>query len=61
MKVLIKEKETGELICKYEIILKGLNYNPKESEFFDEAWENAIQDEFVTQELRYYYSFELQP
>jgi hypothetical protein len=36
-----------------------LNYKPQESEFFDEAWENAVQDELVTDGSCHNYNFEL--
>ena len=57
MKVFITDKETGSLIAEYVINLRALNYEVQESEYFDEAWENAVQDKLITKGSRQDYNF----
>ena len=59
MDVLIIEMETGKLIAKLPIILRGMNYTPQEEEYFSAAWECAVEDKIVESNRRDKYSFQL--
>jgi hypothetical protein len=55
-KVLIRENSTGNVVCIDEINLRAVNYDPDEREWFDIAWENAVEDGLVNDEDRANYS-----
>jgi hypothetical protein len=57
--VLIVETKTGELATRIPIALKGIGYSPSEDEYFNEAWNCAVQDETVDPNCREDYSFQL--
>lgn len=56
MEILITEIITGHIIS-VQVILGGLNYNPSEQAYFDEAWRCAIDDNLVVQGHRGCYAF----
>ncbi|GAA5444353.1 hypothetical protein Misp06_02539 [Microbulbifer sp. NBRC 101763] len=46
-KIIIIKIETEEIITTDQISLGGLNYDPQDQEWFDQAWDNAISDGLV--------------
>lgn len=56
MEVLITEIITNHII-RVRVILGGLNYNPSEQAYFDEAWRCAVVDNLVNQDHRGSYAF----
>jgi hypothetical protein len=61
MKVLITNKKTGSsILIPGSITLGALNYEVPESDYFNEAWKNAVEDGLVTKESHQEdYNFEL--
>lgn len=55
-KVLI-EDDSGNIIKVDEINLQGANYAPKDQEWFDIAWINAVEDKLVKESDRETYKF----
>ena len=47
MKVQIIETATGNVLTVDEINLKWINNDPEEKEWFDIAWQNAVEDGLV--------------
>jgi len=47
MNVLIVERNSGQVVAQYPVELQGLNYTPSEQEYFNLAWQNAIEDGIV--------------
>ena len=50
-KILIMD-DAGNVVTLDEINLKTLNYDPADHEWFDLAWQNAVEDGLVTDEDR---------
>lgn len=48
MNVLIIETKSGKAIATYPIHIGALDHAPTEQEFFDSAWECAVEDELVS-------------
>lgn len=59
MRVQIIEKMIGKVVQEYSIDLGSINCTVKESEYFDMAWENAIEDQLVAKNDRQDYLFKL--
>ena len=57
MNVQILEISTGKLIATYPIILGGQNYHPEDIEYFNQAWDCAIEDGLVASQSKEKYSF----
>ncbi len=56
----ITDKESGDLLVEYEIILRNLGGQPvPESEYFDDAWQQVIDDNLVSFSTRDDFNFEL--
>jgi hypothetical protein len=43
MKVTVIDKRTGEVVARYPITLKGLNYMPADEAYFTDAWGSAAK------------------
>ncbi len=54
--VTIKENKSGKVITVGEINLKGMNYDPVEKEWFDLAWDNAVDDGLVNANEKHEYT-----
>lgn len=50
-KVLIMD-DTDNVITIDEISLQAVNYEPADQEWFDLAWQNAVEDKLVNEEDR---------
>jgi hypothetical protein len=50
-KVLIMD-DTGRVVTIDEINLRGINYEAKDQEWFDLAWQNAVEDGLVDEHDR---------
>lgn len=59
MNVLIINTETGKVVATYPVLLKGLNYSPSEGEYYNEAWQCAVEDNIVEPNRREDYGFQL--
>lgn len=59
MKVSIFEADSGDFVVSYQVALGGLNYNPSEGEYYDEAWRCATEDGVVQPQSRGRYTFGL--
>ncbi|MEI6067489.1 MAG: hypothetical protein WCP96_09130 [Methylococcaceae bacterium] len=60
MIVRITDKESGDLLIDYPIILRNIGGQPvTESEYFDEAWQNVIDDNLISLSTRDDFNFEL--
>jgi hypothetical protein len=59
MEVSIIENETAKVAASYTINLGGLNYTPRDEEYFSEAWRCAVEDGIVDADNRSKYSFRL--
>jgi len=57
--VLILDKDTGKVVAECPINLEGLNYSPKEEEYFALAWQTAVEDNLVDSNCRNKYQFKL--
>ncbi len=58
MLVKIFEIGTNKTIAVYPISLDGLNYIPADTEYFAQAWINAVDDDLVNSERRDKYFIE---
>lgn len=63
MHVVIIEKSTNRVVATVPVALRGINYAPTDSEWFDQAWEAAVEDKLVdaSQRFRYSFGFEIKP
>lgn len=59
MDVIIVETKTGELATRIPITLRAIGYLSSEVEYFNEAWNCAVQDKAVDPNRREDYSFQL--
>lgn len=59
MDVLIINQENKEVVAEYPVSLQGLNYAPSEEEYFNLAWDAAVEDGVVDSEKRSGYEFKL--
>ncbi|MCH9828044.1 MAG: hypothetical protein K0U79_09895 [Gammaproteobacteria bacterium] len=50
-KVLIMD-DAGNVVTIEEINLQAVNYEPADQQWFDLAWENAVEDKLVNEEGR---------
>lgn len=55
-KVVIMENSTGKVVSIDEINLRAVNYDLEDSEWFDIAWRNAVEDGLVNETDREKYS-----
>lgn len=58
MKVLIFDCG-GKLISRQSIAVGGTNYQTEEEDFFDAAWDAAVEDGLIDPDLRSDYSFQI--
>lgn len=49
--------DAGNVVIIDEINLQAANYEPEDQEWFDLAWENAVEDNLVNGEERAKYKF----
>ncbi len=63
MQVVVIEKSTNRVVAIVPVDLRGVNYSPTDSEWFDQAWEAAVEDNLVdaSQRVRYSFGFEIKP
>jgi hypothetical protein len=59
MNVQIIETKSGKVVATIPVNLRGLNYEPTEGEFFEEAWRCAVDDRAVDENDRADYTFRL--
>jgi len=59
MRVQVKYKEEGDLLCEYDIHLRNLNGPVTEQEYFDAAWDCVVEDELLYISYRDDFDFEL--
>jgi hypothetical protein len=60
MNVAIVERATKDVIARYEIHRAGNGSPPPDTEYFDEAWQRAVEDGLVDLRRRRDYDFQLQ-
>jgi hypothetical protein len=60
MKVLIVDSKTNEIVASQPVQVSGLNYEPREQEYFDLAWKAAVDDGTVQAKDRGKYEFRLE-
>jgi hypothetical protein len=60
MNVAIVERTTKDVIARYEIHKSGNGLPPPDTEYFDEAWQRAVEDGLVDLRRRRDYDFKLQ-
>ena len=58
MRVVIIEKSTNRVVAIVPEAFRGVNYAPADSEWFDQAWEAAVEDKLVNASQRVRYSFD---
>jgi len=63
MQIIIIEKSTNRVVATVPVALGGVNYVPADSEWFDQAWKAAVEDNLVDahQRGRYSFDFEIKP
>lgn len=59
MDVTIIETKTGKLAAKLPVVLRGLDHSPSEQDYFEMAWQCAVDDKTVDPDRRDEYSFQL--
>jgi hypothetical protein len=59
VEVLISKKTSSHIIAGYEIELGSINSKVTENDYFEQAWENAVEDGLVDEGTREDYRFEL--
>ena len=61
MNVAIVRRATNDVIARYEVHKAGNGSPPPDKEYFDEAWQRAVEDGLVDLNRRREYEFQLQP
>ena len=59
MKVAIIEKKSKSVAASVPVSLGGLNYQPSQSELFNQAWESAVEDGLVEKDKKSSYEFQV--
>jgi len=59
MDVLIIETKTGKVVATHRITSSALNFRVTEQDYFDSAWEEAVDDDAVDVDRRGDYTFKL--
>lgn len=59
MHVQVIDRNTGEVISRYLITLGSLNGTLSEKDYFDEAWNNAVEDKLVLPRDKDRYNFRI--
>jgi hypothetical protein len=60
MNVAIVRRATKDVVARYEVHRAGNGSPPPDSEYFDEAWQRAVEDGVVELNRRRDYDFQLQ-
>lgn len=60
MNVAIVRRATNDVIARYEVHRAGNGSPPEDAEYFDEAWQRAVEDGLVDLHRRREYEFRLQ-
>ena len=60
MNVAIVKRSTKEVVARYEVHKAGDGTPPPDDEYFDEAWQRAVNDRLVDARQRRSYDFQLQ-
>jgi hypothetical protein len=60
MNVAIVKRSTHDVIARYEIHRAGNGSPPPDDEYFDAAWDRAVEDGLVDGRSRRDYEFQLQ-
>jgi hypothetical protein len=59
MDVIIIETKTGKLVTKIPVVLQGIGYTPSEQDYYEMAWQCAVDDKNVDPDRRAEYGFQL--
>jgi hypothetical protein len=60
MTVAIERRATNDVVARYEVHRAGNGSPPPDSDYFDEAWQRAVEDGVVELNRRRDYDFQLQ-
>jgi hypothetical protein len=60
MNVAIVRRATKDVVARYEVHRAGNGSPPPDSDYFDEAWQRAVEDGVVELNRRRDYDFQLQ-
>lgn len=60
MNVAIVRRATNDVVARYEVHRAGNGSPPPDTEYFDEAWQRAVEDGLVDLHRRRDYDFQLQ-
>jgi hypothetical protein len=60
MNVAIVRRATNDIVALYEVHKAGNGSPPRDEEYFDEAWQRAVEDGLVDLQRRRDYEFRLQ-
>ena len=60
MNVAIVRRATNDVVARYEVHKAGNGAPPPDTEYFDEAWQRAVEDGLVDLHRRRDYEFRLQ-
>lgn len=57
MNIQIRDKKTGKVVADIPVILQGMNYEPTQEQYFEEAWRCAVEDKSVVPNDKSDYEF----
>jgi hypothetical protein len=60
MNVAIRNRQTDQVVVRYEIHLAEKDATPPDQQYFDEAWDKAVAERLVDGHRRGDYTFQLQ-
>ena len=61
MNVYVIEKNSGKCIATYPVVVSNIKSQTTENDFFDEAWQCAVEDKIAKsdEKEKYTFSFEI--